>query len=456
MSRNFVDIDVASMFFEDKEEFFDFETDKKKFIEHMEMLKNQSVEESTLYKKWEELRELNNTKDIVKTGILKSILWKPTDIYNREQTIEEIQNLQPKIIICEEGTEVYDIWGYLRKLCSSFELSTGPGRLIKILVFDGNTDKVIGIASLASDVIAIKVRDEWIGWKKEDKFEGERLKNTAIGSTIVATQPFGYNFLGGKLIASLLTTKKVRDAWEEKFGDILVGITTTSLYGGHSMYQRIPWWKKLGKTEGRMLLKPDDKFYKKWNHWLQENHPREYEKAVYGKAGKVMKTKDYIWNWVYKDSVRESASTREELVRSLNEQKFIVHDDGVVYDLRGTLEWPPSGPKQNVMNKIYKYLGIKVSDYFHGFTRGVYFAPLYENTKEFLRREIDEDELILSHKLDNDIDGVLDWWKKKAIRRYEKLLEQDRIKPEHLYYRDMIKIETWEEVKDKYLKEVGR
>ncbi len=455
MTRNFVDIDVASLFFEDKEEFFDYETDKQKLIQHMEDLKNQSVEESTLYKKWEELRAMNNTKDIVKTGILKNILWAPTDIYNREQTIQEINDLRPKIVICEEGTEMYDTWNYLRKLCSSFELSTGIGRLIKILVFDETTNKVIGISSLASDVIAIAVRDEWIGWTKENKFEGGKLKNTAIGSTIVSTQPFGYNFLGGKLIASLLVTQDVRESWERKFGDKLVGLTTTSLYGGHSMYQRIPFWKELGKTAGRILLKPDDDHYEKWNHWLQDTHPEEYQRAVFGKAGTVVNLGDE-WEWSYKGETMETAPTREELVNKLSDRKFVVQKDGVVLDLRGTLELPPSGPKQNVLNRVYRHLGMKMSDYFHGFKRGVYFAPIYENTREFLRGEITEEDLVLNPKLANDVDDVLDWWRKKAIRRYENLLDQDRIKPDHLYYRDMITMTSWEQVKKTYLNEVGR
>ena len=148
-------------------------------------------------------------------------------------------------IICKEGTQFYDMWKYLRLLIHTMEFSIGIGRLIKILIFDANTSKVIGLASIASDVISIGVRDNWIGWTKEDKFEKSKLNQTCIGSTIVPTQPFGYNFLGGKLIASLLCTNDVRDAWEKKFNQKLVGMTTTSLYGGHSMYQRIPFWKTL-------------------------------------------------------------------------------------------------------------------------------------------------------------------------------------------------------------------
>ena len=454
MIRSVIDHSVVDMFFQNSTA-FDFHKDREDFIKHMNSLKTQSVEESTLYKKWVELKQLDNTKEVVSTGALMGRLWTPTDIFDKERTIEEIDNLKPQIVICKDGTTDYDDWKYLRKLISSFEFSIGIGRLIKILVLDENTGKVLGVSSIASDVISIGVRDNWIGWTKEDKFEKSKLNQTCIGSTIVPTQPFGYNFLGGKLIASLLCTNDVRDAWENKFDQKLVGMTTTSLYGGHSMYQRIPFWKELGRTTGRILLKPDDDHFEKWSKWLKENHLQEYEHASCGKAGTVIKQNDK-WVWTFQDTVREHADTRDELVEELAKQRFSVHDTNVVHDLRSKLVHPPSGPKQNVLNRIYSHLGMKSSEYVHGFKRGVYFAPFYENTREYLRSEIEEDELVGSKKLENDVDDVMGWWKPKAIRRYTNLFEQDRIRPEHLYYRDMIQMRTWEEVQQKYMSQVGR
>ena len=454
MIRSVIDHSVVDMFFQNSTA-FDFHKDREDFIKHMNSLKTQSVEESTLYKKWVELKQLDNTKEVVSTGALMGRLWTPTDIFDKERTIEEIDNLKPQIVICKDGTTDYDDWKYLRKLISSFEFSIGIGRLFKILVLDENTGKVLGVSSIASDVISIGVRDNWIGWTKEDKFEKSKLNQTCIGSTIVPTQPFGYNFLGGKLIASLLCTNDVRDAWENKFDQKLVGMTTTSLYGGHSMYQRIPFWKELGRTTGRILLKPDDDHFEKWSKWLKENHLQEYEHASCGKAGTVIKQNDK-WVWTFQDTVREHADTRDELVEELAKQRFSVHDTNVVHDLRSKLVHPPSGPKQNVLNRIYSHLGMKSSEYVHGFKRGVYFAPFYENTREYLRSEIEESELIGSKKLENDVDDVMGWWKPKAIRRYTNLFEQDRIRPEHLYYRDMIQMRTWEEVQQKYMSQVGR
>ena len=454
MIRTVIDHDVVDMFFQNSTA-FDFHKDKESLIKHMASLKTQGVEESTLYKKWVELKQLDNTKEVVSTGALMGRLWTPTDIFDKERTIEEIDNIKPQVVICKEGTTDYNDWKYLRMLISSFEFSIGIGRLIKILILDENTGKVLGVSSIASDVISIGVRDNWIGWTKEDKFEKGKLNQTCIGSTIVPTQPFGYNFLGGKLIASLLCTNDVRDAWENKFDQKLIGMTTTSLYGGHSMYQRIPFWKELGRTTGRILLKPDDEHFEKWSKWLKENHLQEYEHASCGKAGTVFKQNDK-WVWTFQDTIREHADTRDELVDELAKQRFSVHDTNVVHDLRSKLVHPPSGPKQNVLNRIYSHLGMKSSDYVHGFKRGVYFAPFYENVREYLRSEIEESELVGSRKLENDVDDVMDWWKPKAIRRYTNLFEQDRIRPEHLYYRDMIQMRTWEEVQQKYMSQVGR
>ena len=104
---------------------------------------------------------------------------------------------------------------------------------------------------------------------------------------------------------------------------------------------------------------------------------------------------------------------------------------------------------------IMKELGIKQSAYTHGFKRGVYFSQFYENTRDFLRGEVAEADLIRSKKLKNDIDSVMGWWVPKAIRRYQNLLESGRIKDDILYYNNGIGL-TWDEFKSLYLGEVGR
>ena len=81
--------------------------------------------------------------------------------------------------------------------------TANPGRNVKINVKDRKSGKLLGQISLASDVTSMRVRDNYIGWNKENKFKEGKLNHTTIASTIVCTQPLGYNFLGGKLVAMI-------------------------------------------------------------------------------------------------------------------------------------------------------------------------------------------------------------------------------------------------------------
>ena len=116
---------------------------------------------------------------------------------------------------------------------------------------------------------------------------------------------------------------------------------------------------------------------------------------------------------------------------------------------------PPTGVKQKTINMIFKAVGIKPSEYQHGFQRGIYYADMYENGNEFLRGEIEESDLKMKPKYNDDSDYIIKWWKPKAIRRYSKLYDEGRLKPEKLFYGDIVG-KSWEEVKEKYLGEIGR
>ena len=141
------------------------------------------------------------------------------------------------------------------------EFQANPGRNVKCYVKDRTSGKILGQICLGSDITALGVRDQYIGWTKEDKFKGGKLNNTSIATTIVSTQPFGYNFLGGKLIAALATSPEVREYWKKKYNNVLVGLGTTSLYGIHSQYNGIPHFKTLGESKGKISTKPDDSVY---------------------------------------------------------------------------------------------------------------------------------------------------------------------------------------------------
>ncbi len=386
---------------------FDFEAERKKFIDNLDYLKSMSVQEQTLYKKWLEFNAdvYSMTQKAPHFSKIEKSIWTPKDINNKEQTIKEIEALEPYVEMTEQGnTKHNEEWTLVRRLIHTMEFTANPGRNVKFYVKDKVTKKILGIICLGSDVTSLGARDNFIGWTKDNKFKDGKLKYTSIGTTICCAQPLGFNFLGGKLVAALVTSSVVRDAWKKLYGQTLVGLSTTSLYGIHSMYNSIPLWRTMGSSKGRIALKPDDETYDIWHQWLKENKEEEYLAATTQKEG---------------------------------------------------VAGPPTGVKQKTINLIFKAVGIKASEYQHGFKRGIYFADIYENGKEFLRGEIEEEDLKMKKKYVEDSDYIMKWWKPKAIKRYSKLFDEGRLKPEKLFYGDIVGTE-WEETKKKYLGEVGR
>jgi hypothetical protein len=391
---------------------FDFDVEKQKLKENMDYLMTMSVQEQTLYKKWVELQDPTMVKDKSQIASYYDSQWRPTNINDKELTIKEIELLEPYVEIVEDSKEATK-WSQIRRMIHTMDFTANPGRNVKINVKDRVSGKLLGQISLASDVTALGVRDNYIGWTKEDKFQKGKLNNTTIASTIVCTQPLGYNFLGGKLIAMMTTVPEVRNYWKTKYDNVLIAVGTTSLYGIHSQYNGIPLFKTLGESAGKISIKPDDKFYDPWHQWLKEN-----------KA-----------DWYMENITRERARNGANMG----------------YEANG----PVSGIKQKILGQIFKECGIKATEYHHGFKRGVYMAMMYENGNDFLCDRITEDQLVLKDKFAQGVDYINKWWKKHAISRYTKLHDEGRIKPEHLFYIDAIGI-SWEEMKAKYLAEVGR
>jgi len=386
---------------------FDFDKEKKTFVDNLNLLKTMSVQEQTLYKKWMEFNAdvYSMTQKATHFSKIEKSIWTPKDINNKEQTIKEIEALEPYVEATEQGnTKHNEEWTLVRRLIHTMEFTANPGRNLKFYIKDKVSGKILGIICLGSDVTSLGARDTFIGWTKDNKFKDGKLKYTSIGTTICCAQPLGFNFLGGKLVAALVTSSVVRDAWKKTYGQTLVGLSTTSLYGIHSMYNSIPLWKTLGSSSGKIALKPDDGTYDVWHQWLKENQSEEYLRQTTQKEG---------------------------------------------------VAGPPTGVKQKTINMIFKAVGVKASTYMHGFKRGIFYADIYENGKEFLRGEIEEKDLKMKQKYIDDSDYIMKWWKPKAIKRYTKLHEENRLKPEKLFYGDIVG-KTWEETKEMYLSEVGR
>ena len=270
-----------------------------------------------------------------------------------------------------------------------------PGRELKWVVFEKNTRKILGFIRFGSPTINSKPRNIWLG-KCPDLSIFNR--HAAMGFVIVPSQPFGYNYLGGKLLALLCCSHYARERLNEEFEKDIGLFETTSLYGSvtdASQYDGLkPFMRYKGLTESKFLpLLHDDVFHKLHDHftYLNNNTPLTDNSA----SSKKMKRQTKMIS-----IIRNSLQDKEKL------------------ELFNTTLASAFGITQK--KRFY------ISDYG------------YSNIREVINGE--QEELIRGQNWDKFyLENIISWWKKKATKRYEKLKEEGR-------FRD--KVELWTEDDD--------
>lgn len=377
----------------------------------LSMLSKMSVEEYTLYRKWKEIQErypsednrVNTFFDIdEKTKYeelekVKSNIWIP-------ESPEDYKKLDPTLIWTDKDKNLMSIWNILRTFTSTMLNNPNIGRSLFFISVDEVTGKYLGVICCSSDFMDLTPRDKYIGWSRDIKTTKKMINHTTIGSTIVPVQPLGFSFVGGKLLALQTISDITEDAWNKRYGDKLVGYTTTSLYGSFSQYQNLKYWTKRGHTSGSIKFEPSKETVKIIRKWLKFNYPRRY------------------WEWYHAKKEHGLPLKRDH--------------------------------KQRSLSFAYKCLNIpkELTESHH--QRGIYFCPLFTNTNEYLRMEIDESGLI--RRFDNNCRLLSNLWKEKyASKRIKTLLKDDRYSTETLFYDDLI-YSSWADTKEKYLKHVGR
>jgi len=366
---------------------------KKEILDEFEKLSNMSVPEYTLFNKWLEIKNLKwSIKEKERIYEIKKLIWAPNDL-------DDFEKIQPKVVWANNKKDNLD-WLILRTFTSTMPWRQNVGRCLRFYVIDEITGKYLGVYSIASDFISLKGRDIYIGWSSDNRTKDRMLGYTAMGSTIVPTQPLGFNYVGGKLISLIVCSDFTEQVWNEMYPhNKLVGITTTSLYGGGSQYDRLVNWKKLKSTEGKIALEPTDRVITLVRKWIKHHYPDKYEEF-------------------YK-----------------NKTKII------------------SRPKTKLLTFVYQKLGIKTIT--NNAPRGVYWCSLFENTELFLRKEVEWNGLG-ERKFDNRLEVLVNIWKNKyAKKRIANIIKNNRFNPEHLFYDDIMGM-SWEETREKYLPDIGR
>ena len=400
----------------DKFEHIDEASMKEILIQDLTYASQMDVREYTLYQKWCEVKERYpvqevstlfgqetqmvdpNQKKLVDK--VKANFWVPKDP-------DDFQNLKPKMVL-SNGPDA-ETWNAVRTFSSTMKNNSNIGRNLFYILTDEVTGKYLGVICISSDFLDLTPRDNAIGWSRDVKTQQHMINHTAIGSTIVPLQPLGFNYMGGKLLALMCLSDTVQSDWKRQYGDTLVGVTTTSLYGktkagGLSQYDGLEHWNPMGFSSGSVAFEPSRATKKLVFDWIKENHTRKY----------------FEW-WEAK-----------------NQQGLPLKRDH----------------KNRSLNFAYSKLQIPKELIRTEHQRGIYFSPLYNNTNEFLRKEITDSELVKS--FDTSEEALANIWKTKYAKgRIRQLQKKNNVSYETLFYDDLIYL-SWEETKAKYLPQVGR
>ena len=269
-----------------------------------------------------------------------------------------------------------------------------PGKSLKWIIKETNTDKTIGFCRFGSPTINSKPRNDWLGNVPElTRFN----KHAIMGFIIVPTQPFGYNYLGGKLLAMLCCTHEVRDILNKKYDANICHFETTSLYGttkSSSQYDGLkPILRYKGLTQSNFTPLLHDHIFKDLNKWFIERN-----------NGDLL---------VKADASSRKLKTQTKMIaiikKNLSSQKAV--------------EFQTAIANATAMTE-------KKRTYFSNYG--------FQNVREVL---LGEDKQLVENPQNFDkfyIDAVVKKWKKMATKRYNKLKECGSLRTElEVWTKDM-------------------
>lgn len=394
----------------------DTEELKKVLIQDLTYASKMDVREYTLYQKWCEVQERYPVHEVstvfgdeiqMVSPDQKKLVDKVKSNFWMPQSPDDYEKLKPVMVL--SNGELAETWNAIRTFSSTMKNNSNIGRNLFYTLTDEVTGKYLGVICISSDFLDLTPRDSSIGWSRDVKTQQRMINHTAIGSTIVPLQPLGFNYMGGKLLALMCLSDTVQNDWKRQYGDVLAGVTTTSLYGktkagGLSQYDGLQHWNPMGFSSGSVAFEPSRATKKLVFDWIKENYTQKY------------------FEWWEAKNPKGLPLKRDHKNRSLN---FAYSKLGI--------------PKELIRTEHQ---------------RGIYFSPLYDNTSEFLRKEITEDKLVKS--FDTSEEALANIWKTKYAKgRISMLKKKNTVSYENLFYDDLIYL-SWEDTKAKYLPQVGR
>ena len=335
------------------------------------------------------------------------------DDYFRVRKIERIKNIPqalPGMGLDDDMFQSYDMhpqdmnfeiilpsnetFDTMLEMVASFSPDNAPGKMMKIIVKETNTNKVVGFIKLGSPIINSKPRNDYLGGTPD---LGIFNKRAIMGFNIVPVQPFGYNYLGGKLMASICTSHTVRRMLNEKYDTEFCLFETTSLYGnikGMSMYDGMkPYLRYKGDTLSKFLLTLGEDIYFEMRDWFTEKNGGEDLVPARTEDGKV------------------TAS------RKLKIQSKMV---GII---KASLKQHDTKAYKMFTEQMNKASDVTTQKRFYMGEYG------YSNVKDVLLGKTDV--LTKAENFDRfELENITEWWKKKAGKRYEKMVAENKVRTE--------------------------
>jgi len=332
--------------------------------------------------------------------------FKRIDDYFRERKIERVKDIPLPLpgmgSIEDEMFQQYDMhpmdmnfqvcqiplvnFDTMLEKTASFSPDENPGKTLKLVVKETNTNTVVGFIRFGSPLINSKPRNDYLGGVPYlDIFN----KRAIMGFNIVPVQPFGFNYLGGKLLASICCSHASRRMLNDKYGTEFCLFETTSLYGnikGASMYDGMkPYLRYKGDTESKFLLTLGEEIYKELKEWFTDRNQGE-ELIHKGASSRKLKMQTKMVGIIKASLKKHDTKAYDMFVKCMEDATGVTTQ------------------KRFYMGE-YGYSNVK--DILLGYTEKL------EKAENFDRFELE---------------NVIKWWKKYASKRYDKLVKENRLR----------------------------
>jgi len=343
---------------------------------------------------------IGSTEEYMRDEKLKNVADMPSSLFPIEDDLFSDFSMHPKdmgIEVCEIPNNV---WEPLLAITSSHINKAPVGKNIQLAVKERNSGKILGFIRLGSPVIYMKPRNDYLGQVWIQNENTAKRFNTAcvMGFVIVPAQPFGFNYLGGKLLSAICTSHTVREICNKKYDMNVCLFETTSLYGSTKSVSQYDGMKPYIRFKG--LTDSDI---------VPMMHGQRYHDL-----------KNYVEN-ITGDLLGGDTSTTSRKLRTFT--KIIALTKAA---LKGTTEGDAFSLTIENAKKLTEKKRYYISDY--GF----------KNTVDYMNCKTDKllpGENYNKHELSN----VIEWWRTKAINRYETLKAEGRLRTE---------LEIWTSGKD--------